>query len=83
MEILPTGRSPASQRKRRKDKYVTAQPVMTAEELVEFIRHAAPPTSDDVPITCDGRRLDSPDAVKEWLADLAARRAAGDVDASA
>jgi hypothetical protein len=55
---------------------VTAQPVMTAEELIERMRHADPPTADDVPVTFDGRRLDSPEAVKAWLADLAARRAA-------
>jgi hypothetical protein len=49
---------------------------MTAEELIERMRHAGPPTTDDVPVTFDGRRLDSPEAVKAWLADLAARRAA-------
>jgi hypothetical protein len=49
---------------------------MTAEELIERMRHAGPPTADDVPVTFDGRRLESPEAVKAWLADLAARRAA-------
>jgi hypothetical protein len=53
------------------------QPVMTAEEWFEAMRHARPPSGDDVPITRDGRRLDSPEAVREWLADLAARREAG------
>ena len=53
---------------------------MSAEELVDRMRHASPPTTDDVPITFDGRRLDSPEAVQEWLADLAARRAAADAD---
>ena len=48
---------------------------MTAEELIERMRHADPPTTDDVPVTFDGRRLDSPDVVKAWLTDLAARRA--------
>lgn len=56
---------------------------MTAEELIEHMRHASPPTPDDVPLTFDGRPLDSPEAIKAWLADLAARRAAADVDASA
>lgn len=56
---------------------------MTAEELIERMRYAAPPTRDDVPITFGGRRLDSPEAVKAWLADLAARRAAASVDATA
>lgn len=59
---------------------MAAQPVMTAEELIERMRHAAPPTPDDVPMTFDGRRLDSPEAVKAWLADLAARRASADAD---
>lgn len=48
---------------------------MTAEELVERMRDAHPPTADDVPVTFDGRRLDSPESVGAWLADLAARRA--------
>jgi hypothetical protein len=59
---------------------VTVQPVMTAEELIERMHDASPPTADDVPITFDGRRLDSPEAIREWLADLAARRAAADAD---
>jgi hypothetical protein len=44
---------------------------MTAEELIERMRDAQPPTADDVSITVDGRRLDSPEAVKRWLRDLA------------
>lgn len=48
---------------------------MTAEELFERMRYAGPPTGDDVPVTFDGQRLDSPEAVRAWLADLAARRA--------
>jgi hypothetical protein len=56
---------------------------MTAEELIERMRHAGPPTVDDVPVTFDGRRLDSPDAVMAWLADLAARRAAEEADGRA
>jgi hypothetical protein len=62
---------------------MAAQPVMTGDEWVERMRDARPPTSDDVPITHDGRRLDSPEAVCAWLADLAARReaAGGHADA--
>jgi hypothetical protein len=56
---------------------------MTAEELIERMRHAGSPTVDDVPITFDGRRLDSPEAVKAWLADLAERRAAASTNGSA
>ena len=48
---------------------------MTAEELVERVRHAPPPTEDDVTILWDGRRLDSREAVMEWLAEVAAKRA--------
>jgi hypothetical protein len=57
-----------------------AQPVMTFEELVERMRYATRPSDDDVPVGFDGRRLDSPEAVKAWLADLAARRAAAGAD---
>ena len=62
---------------------MAAQPVMTAEELIERMGHAGPPTADDVPVTVDGRRLDSPEAVKAWLADLAARRATAGADGGA
>jgi hypothetical protein len=53
---------------------------MTAEELFERMRDAGPPSGDDVPVTFDGGRLESPDAVREWLAALAARRAAAGTD---
>jgi hypothetical protein len=64
---------------------MAAQPVMTAEEWFERIRHAAPPTSDDVTILWDGRRLDSREAVLEWLAEVEAKRseeAVGAADAA-
>ncbi len=51
---------------------------MTAEQWFEAMRDAAPPSHDDVPITRDGRRLDSPEAVREWP-DLTERRRAGEV----
>jgi hypothetical protein len=54
---------------------VDTQPVTTAEELIERVRHAAPPTSDDVAILWDGRRLDSRETVMEWLAEVEAKRA--------
>lgn len=62
---------------------MAAQLVMTGDEWAERMRHARPPTSDDVPITSDGRRLDSPEAVREWLAGLAERRLVGGVSAGA
>ena len=54
---------------------MAAQPVMTAEEWFEGMRHAEPPTDDDVTILWDGRRLDSREAVMEWLAEVEAKRA--------
>jgi hypothetical protein len=54
---------------------MTAQPVITAEELLERVSHAAPPTPDDVTILWDGRRLDSREAVMEWLAEVEVKRA--------
>lgn len=68
---------------RRYDEFVAAQPVMTPEELIERMRHAVPPTDDDVPVTFDGHRLDSREAVEAWLADLAVRRAAASADGGA
>jgi hypothetical protein len=54
---------------------VAAQPVMTAEEWFEGMRRARPPTPDDVTILWDGRRLDSREAVMEWLAEVEVKRA--------
>ncbi|MGA2303870.1 MAG: hypothetical protein ABSH29_06665 [Acidimicrobiales bacterium] len=54
---------------------MAAQPVRTAEEWFERVRHAGPPTPDDVTILWDGRRLDSREAVMEWLAEVEAKRA--------
>ncbi len=48
---------------------------MSAEEWFEGMRNAAPPTDDDVTILWDGRRLDSREAVMEWLAEVEAKRA--------
>ena len=49
--------------------------VMTAEQWFEGMRHAQPPTPDDVTTLWDGRRLDSREAMMEWLAEVAAKRA--------
>lgn len=54
---------------------MAALPVMTAEELIERVRQAGPPTPEDVTILWDGRRLDSREAESEWLAEVAAKRA--------
>lgn len=54
---------------------MAAQPVMTAEEWFEGMRHARPPASDDVTVLWDGRRLDSREAVMEWLTEVEVKRA--------
>jgi hypothetical protein len=54
---------------------MAAQSVLTAEEWFEGMRHARPSSGDDVTVLWDGRRLDSREAVMEWLAEVAARRA--------
>ena len=54
---------------------MAAEPVMTAEDLFERVRNAPPPTDDDVTILWDGRRLESRQAVMEWLAEVEAKRA--------
>lgn len=55
--------------------------VRTFQEVAEAFEHAPEPTEDDVCITHDGRRLDSPEKVRAFLdelnASLAAERAAG------
>jgi len=60
---------------------MAAQPVMTAEELAEDLRHAPPPTPDDVTILRDGRRIDSRESALAWLTELAAARAGTDAGA--
>jgi hypothetical protein len=55
--------------------FMPAEPVMSAEELFERVRHAPPPTDDDVTILWDGRRLDSKEKVLAWLAEVEAARA--------
>jgi hypothetical protein len=54
---------------------MAAQPVLSAEEWFEGMRHARPSTGDDVTVLWDGRRLDSREAVMEWLEEVALRRA--------
>lgn len=50
--------------------------ILTREEFNEMLRDAPPPTTDDVSITNDGRRLDSKKAVLEFFAQLDAELAA-------
>ena len=44
--------------------------VLTREEFNEMLRDAPTPSSDDVSITRDGRRLDSKEAVIAFFAQL-------------
>jgi hypothetical protein len=44
------------------------------EQIREMFSGLPPPTSDDVPITRDGRRLDSAEKVRAFLDELNSRR---------
>jgi hypothetical protein len=61
---------------------MAAQPVMTAEEWLRRMKDATPVTDDDVSILWDGTRLDSREAVMEWLAEVEAKRVEGVVPAA-
>ncbi len=52
-------------------------PLISEEEFLAHLAAAPPPTPDDVSILFDGRRLDSKEAVLEWLAEVEADRKAG------
>jgi hypothetical protein len=51
--------------------------VTTIEERIALLEAAPPPTSDDVTILPDGRRLDSREAVMAWLGEDAIARLEG------
>jgi hypothetical protein len=55
---------------------MTSVPVRTAEELDAELRSAANPSSDDVTILWDGRRIESRENALAWLAEVAAAREA-------
>jgi hypothetical protein len=55
---------------------MAAEPVMTAEEWFDRMRHAPPPTDDDVSVLWDGTRLDLREKVMAWLAQVEAKRVA-------
>lgn len=48
---------------------------LTLPELVDSLRGGAPRTPDDVSVTRDGRRLDTPEKVRAYVAEDNARRA--------
>jgi hypothetical protein len=49
--------------------------MLTLEQIVEGLRDAPPPTSDDVSVTLDGRRIDTREKVLAWVAEMNAARA--------
>ncbi len=55
---------------------MSAKPVLTLEQVAEGLRGAPPATRDDVPVDLEGRRLDSPEKVLAWVAEVNAARAA-------
>ncbi len=53
---------------------MAAHPVITAEELVDALRHAPPATPNDVTILPAGRRIDSRESALAWLVEFDATR---------
>jgi hypothetical protein len=51
--------------------------LISEKEFIARLEAAPSPTTDDVSILLDGRRLDSKEAVLEWLAEVEADRKAG------
>jgi len=51
--------------------------VLTFEELAEAVKHAPPPTDDDVSITWDGRAIDTKEKLLAWLKEVDANYGAG------
>ncbi|MDA8392165.1 MAG: hypothetical protein M0Z87_05060 [Actinomycetota bacterium] len=54
-----------------------AELVLTFEELAEAVRHAPPPTDDDVPITWDGRAINTKEKLFAWLKEVDTNYRAG------
>lgn len=52
-----------------------ARTVRSFEEIGERMREAPRPTADEVPVTHDGRRLDTLEKVLEWVSELNGERA--------
>jgi len=45
-------------------------PLRSFDEWLDAVKDDRPPTEDDVIILADGRRIDSRDAVYDWLAEM-------------
>jgi len=54
---------------------VTTSTAKTVGELAERMRLAGRPSDDDVTILVDGRRIDSKEAVEQWLLEVDTLRA--------
>ena len=54
---------------------MSVKPVANLEQVAEELKGAPPATGDDVPEDLQGRRLDSPEKVLAWLAEVNAARA--------
>ena len=46
------------------------RPTLTLDQLAQGLRHAGPPSADDVTITSDGRRIDSRDKALAWVEEM-------------
>jgi len=53
------------------------EPVLTFEELTEAVKHAPPPTDDDVSITWDGRAINTKEKLLAVLREVDANHKAG------
>jgi hypothetical protein len=53
------------------------EPVLTFEELAEAVKHAPPPTDDDVSITWDGRAINTKEKLLAVLREVEANHEAG------
>jgi len=53
------------------------EPVLTFEELAEAVKHAPPPTDDDVSITWDGRVINTKEKLLAVLREVEANHEAG------
>ena len=54
---------------------MTTSTAKTVGELAERMRLAGRPSDDDVTILVDGRRIDSKEAVEQWLLEVDTLRA--------
>jgi hypothetical protein len=51
--------------------------ILTFAELAEAVRHAPPPTDDDVTVTWDGRAINTKEKLLAWLKEVDVNYKAG------